>query len=120
MALLLWNNDKIQESEPYLQKELKFNPQWAELYFRLARCALDRRDLASAKNMLERHYELNPMDDMGNNNLLLMCCDIGRYDEANAYAQRMAAGGFAVPQPMLDRIASGLKETAANTGTSAR
>jgi uncharacterized membrane protein len=120
MALLLWNSDKIQESEPYLQKELKFNPQWAELYFRLARCALDRRDLASAKKMLERHYELNPMDEMGNNNLLLICCDIGRYDEANAYAQRMAAGGFMVPQPMLDRIASGLKEPATNTGTNTR
>ncbi|MFM7773232.1 MAG: tetratricopeptide repeat protein [Candidatus Kapaibacterium sp.] len=107
MALLLWDRDRIRESEPYLEKELTYNPQWAELYFRLARCAIERGDLAKGKRMLERNYALNPMDEQGANNLLMVCCDIGRFDEAKSYADRIQASGIPVPRGLLERIAAG-------------
>lgn len=108
MALLLLNKDKVRESEPFLEKELQYNPQWAELYFRLARCAMERGDLSKAKKMLERNYELNPMDEQGANNLLMICCDVGRYDQAKVYADRITASGLFVSAALLERVNSGL------------
>ena len=112
MALLLWNREKIRESEPFLEKELTYNPQWAELTFRLARCAIERGDLMKGKMMLERNYALNPMDEQGANNLLMVCCDVGRFDEAKSYADRITASGVSVPKALLDRIAAGAASAA--------
>ncbi|MFM8439231.1 MAG: tetratricopeptide repeat protein, partial [Candidatus Kapaibacterium sp.] len=66
-----------------------------------------RGDLAKGKRMLERNYALNPMDEQGANNLLMVCCDIGRFDEAKSYADRIQASGIPVPRGLLERIAAG-------------
>ena len=104
MALLLWNDNTTVAAEPFLERELVHNPAWAELYFRLARCAIERGDLLKAKRMLERHFELNPYDEQGANNLLMICVDTGSMFEARRYADRITALGVPVPQALLDKV----------------
>ncbi len=111
MALVLWNHDQVLDAEPMLQRELKHNPGWAELYFRLARCAIERKDFALGQQYLLRHWELNPHDSQGINNLLMVCVDRKDFASAWDYAQRIQAKGDVVPDPMLTRIREGLRQS---------
>ncbi|MFM8770993.1 MAG: hypothetical protein ACKOE4_03070 [Candidatus Kapaibacterium sp.] len=108
MGQLYWRRNQHLQAEPFLRNEYKTRPHWAELSFMLAQCAIERRDLSQGQKYLEQYISLNPFDQMASNNLLLVCLDAGRFDDAARNASLIEANGLIVPQKIRDRITGGL------------
>jgi tetratricopeptide (TPR) repeat protein len=110
MGTILWNRDDFAHAEVYYLRELPKNPTWAELYFRLARCAIERRDLKSGQENLETHYRLNPHDSQGVNNLLMIYIETKQYDKARTFADKVLASGMDVSKEMQATIDAGVQQ----------
>ncbi len=119
VGLLYWDRGSILASEPYFQRETLKNPYWPELYFRLARCAIERRDLVKGREYLERHFVLNPHDAQGINNLLMVLLDSKLYQRADEIAKQVRANGDVVPPSMKANIETALKAMSAADSSTA-
>ncbi len=107
MGKILWDHDSVAQSEAYFRRELALNPQWAELYFRLARCVIERKQLEEGIGLLKKHYEINPTDKQGVNNLLMVYVEAGRWSEARDFYRRVQRDGQTVQKELVAHIDEG-------------
>ncbi len=108
MANTFWDAGNIAAAEPLLKRELQNSPNWSELHFRLARCAIERKDFDAGQQHLIRHFELNPHDSQGINNLLMVLLDRKDYTKAKFYAEQVKKNGDEVSAAMMANIEIGL------------
>ena len=80
----------------YLEREVQVNPRFSDTYADLAQVCVAQKDLPAAEKNIRKFLEFKPNDQIYNTNLLLLCRDQGKYNEALAHAEKMKSQGLDV------------------------
>jgi tetratricopeptide (TPR) repeat protein len=96
--------DSLAKAKELLEGEAIDNPTFPDTYFELAHIAFEQHDKASERKYLEKQLELQPKDEVVNNNLLKLYIDSDDKAKAQKQIEHMQSVGLTVDNTLTSEV----------------